>query len=64
MRLGQLARKYNVSQDDVILYLNEAQPELSPFHHNSKLSDETEGLVTSRFSSLSEETEEVTEEQN
>ena len=61
MRLGQLARKYNVSQDDVILYLNEAQPELSPFHHNSKLSDETEGLVTSRFSSSSEETEETEE---
>ena len=63
MRLGQLARKYNISQDDVILYLNEIQPELSPFHHNSKLSDETEDLVTSHFSSSSEETVEITEEE-
>lgn len=62
MRLGQLARKYNVSQDEVILYLNEVQSELSPFHHNSKLSDEIEGLVTSRFSSSSEKIEEATEE--
>ena len=62
MRLGQLARKYNVSQDEVILYLNEVQPELSPFHHNSKLSNEIEDLVTSRFSSSPEETEEATEE--
>ncbi len=65
MRLGQLARKYNVNQDDVILFLNEAQPEMSPFHHNSKLSDEIEDLVTSRFSSSIEEvTEEATEEQS
>lgn len=65
MRLGQLARKYNVSQDDVILYLNEVQTELSPFHHNSKLSEETEDLVTNRFYSPeeTEEAEQATEEE-
>ena len=63
MRLGQLARKYNVSQDDVILYLNEVQTELSPFHHNSKLSDEIEDLVISHFSLSVEEVDEVTVEQ-
>ena len=64
MRLGQLARKYNVSQDDVILYLNEVQTELSPFHHNSKLSDEIEDLVISHFSLSIEEVDEVIEEQS
>jgi len=63
MRLGQLARKYNINQDAVILFLNEVQAELSPFHHNSKLSNEIEDLVTSRFSLSSEATEEATEEQ-
>ena len=60
MRLGQLARKYSIKQDQMILFLNETNPELSPLHHNSKLSDEIEELVKSRFASP--ETEEVVEE--
>ena len=63
MRIGQLARKYNIKQDEVILYLNEVQAELSPFHHNSKLSSEMEDLVTDHFSLSSKTTEEVKEEQ-
>lgn len=63
MRLGQLARKYNINQDEVILFLNEVQAELSPFHHNSKVSSEMENLVTDHFSLASkEEEEEATEE--
>jgi hypothetical protein len=50
MRLGQLARKYNINQDQVILFLNEVQADLSPFHHNSKLSNDIEDLLTDHFS--------------
>jgi len=49
MRIGQLARKYNIKQDEIILFLNEVQAELSPFHHNSKLSNDAEELVTGHF---------------
>lgn len=62
MRLGQLARKYNISQDEVILFLNEVQAELSPFHHNSKVSNDIEDLVTGHFSLSSKAAEKATEE--
>ena len=62
MRLGQLARKYNVNQDEVILFLNEVQAELSPFHHNSKLSSDIEDLVIGHFSLSSKAEEEAIEE--
>lgn len=64
MRLGQLARKYNVKQDEVILFLNKVQAELSPFHHNSKLNIEMEDLVIGHFSLSPKVAEEPIEEQN
>ena len=62
MRLGQLARKYNIQQDKVILFLNEVQTELSPFHHNSKLNSDMEDLVIDHFSLAPEAEEEVIED--
>ena len=62
MRLGQLARKYNINQDEVILFLNEVQAELGPFHHNSKVSSDIEDLVIGHFSLSSKAAEEATEE--
>jgi hypothetical protein len=59
MRLGQLARKHNINQEEVIRFLNEAQPDSGPFHHNTKLSDELEELVTNHFAPAPEPTEEV-----
>lgn len=63
MRLGQLARKYNITQDEVILFLNEVQTELSPFHHNSKLSSDIEDIVTDHFSLSSSVAEEPKEDE-
>jgi len=63
MRLGQLARKYNIKQDAIILYLDEIQPELSSYHHNSKLSNDVEGLIADHFSLSPKTIEEVKEEQ-
>ncbi len=62
MRIGQLARKYTINQDQVIQYLNKAQADLAPFHHNSKVSSDIEELVTAHFSALPKSTEEVKEE--
>lgn len=62
MRIGQLARKFNVNQDQVIKFLNEVQPDLSPFHHNSKVSSDIEDLVMDHFSLSSKVEEEAPEE--
>lgn len=54
MRLGQLARKYDVSQQQIISYLNEIEPLNESLHSNSKLSKQTEALVAKRFEISSE----------
>lgn len=63
MRIGQLARKYNVNQENVIQFLNEVQADLSPFHHNSKVSSDIEELVIDHFSLASKEAEEVSDKE-
>jgi len=66
MRLGQIARKYNISQDKIIAFLNETAPGMGPFHNNSKLSDQAEDQIVSHFNILpegfSEESSPSTEE--
>ncbi|MEP1096401.1 MAG: hypothetical protein ABJG78_14890 [Cyclobacteriaceae bacterium] len=55
MRLGQLARKYDVSLQEVISYLNEVEPDHKELHSNSKLTEETEALISKRFELLFDE---------
>ena len=62
MRIGQLARKNNIKQDEVILFLNKAQADLAPFHHNSKVSSDIVELVNNHFSLPPKEAEVATEE--
>ncbi|MEP5612574.1 MAG: hypothetical protein ABJP45_10010 [Cyclobacteriaceae bacterium] len=59
MRLGQLARKYDVSLQEVISYLNELAPASSELHSNSKLDEKTETLIAKRFELLFDEPEEL-----
>ena len=49
MRLGQLARKYSLTQEEIILFLNEVEPQLGSLHHNTKLNDDSEALIASHF---------------
>ena len=49
MRLGQLARKYNLKQEQVIEFLENHNPGMGPYHHNNKLSDQVEDLIASKF---------------
>lgn len=49
MRLGQLARKYDVSSQQIIDYLQETAPELTGLHPNTKLEAKTEELLAERF---------------
>lgn len=49
MRLGQLARKYNLSQQKIIAFLDEHNPGMGPYSQNTKLSDQTEDLIASHF---------------
>jgi len=49
MRLGQLARKYDVSLQDIISYLNKINPSHESLHHNSKLDDQIELMVIEHF---------------
>ena len=49
MRLGQLARKYDVSPQEIISYLMEIAPGYHDLHHNSKLDVQTKSLVAKRF---------------
>jgi len=49
MRLGQLARKYNLSQPEIISFLNEVEANDQSLHSNSKLTQETEVLLAKRF---------------
>jgi hypothetical protein len=53
MRLGQLARKYDVSAQEIIVYLNDLNT-TETFHANAKLDKETETLVAEQFGILDE----------
>lgn len=62
MRLGQLARKYDVSIEEIITYIKEIgayQHELKP---NSKLEEKTKDLVAEHFDHLLEPSSENMEE--
>jgi len=61
MRLGQLARKYDVSLQEIILYLKEIEPGHDALHSNSKLNEQTESLIAQRFELLFDEPEEQPE---
>lgn len=52
MRLGQLARKYNISIQKIISYLDEIEQSYASHHPNSKLDEETESLVEKHFEHL------------
>ena len=54
MRLGQLARKYDIPLQEIISYLKELEPPNESLHSNSKLSKQTEALVAKRFEISSE----------
>jgi len=64
MRLGQLARKYDVSQQQIISFLKEIEPTLDTLHSNSKLNEQTEALVAKRFEILSDTSVEDLEDQS
>lgn len=49
MRLGQLARKYDVSLQEIISYLNEIDPAHDSLHHNSKLGEQIELMIVEHF---------------
>ncbi|MEQ9301022.1 MAG: hypothetical protein RIF33_20780 [Cyclobacteriaceae bacterium] len=49
MRLGQLARKLDVPIQEMISYLQEANPTLDGIHPNASLSQETEALLAEEF---------------
>ena len=49
MRLGQLARKYNLSQQKIINFLEDLNPGMGPYNQNTKLSDQTEELIAKHF---------------
>ena len=52
MRLGQLARKYDVSIQKIISYLDEIEHTYDSHHPNSKLDEQTEALVEKHFEHL------------
>ncbi|MEO9474064.1 MAG: hypothetical protein ABJG41_00965 [Cyclobacteriaceae bacterium] len=60
MRLGQLARKYDISAQDIIAYTKSKGFEINP-HPNSKLDEEIEAMVVEHFDVLPV-VEEITEQ--
>jgi len=69
MRLGQLARKYDVSLQEIISYLNEIDPsqDQEAFHQNSKLDEQLELMVVEYFDvklDVSKDPQEVAEEED
>ena len=52
MRLGQLARKYNISIQEIISYLDKTEQAYDSLHPNSKLDEVTEALVEKHFEHL------------
>lgn len=49
MRLGQLARKYGVSPQEIISFIKEVEPDSDQLGENSKLSEQLEAMVSHRF---------------
>ncbi|MDA0195573.1 MAG: hypothetical protein O2887_12880 [Bacteroidetes bacterium] len=52
MRIGQVARRYDVPIKEIISYLNDIEPTLDALHPNTKLSEQTKTLVANRFEHL------------
>lgn len=67
MRLGQLARKYDISIQQIISYLDKAEQAYDSHHPNSKLDEKTEALVEKHFEHLlvitSDPLDEITKEE-
>ena len=59
MRLGQLARKYDVKVQEIISFLEENASTAETIHPNSKLDDEASALVAEHFDLLLDTGEEV-----
>jgi hypothetical protein len=59
MRLGQLARKYDVSTQEIISYLKRIDPTNGTIHPNAKLDEHTEQLVAKHFDLLLDPNEEA-----
>jgi len=62
MRLGQLARKYDVSPKEIISYLKETGSTQDTLHHNSKLNEQTETLLAKHFNYVEQLSEDASEE--
>jgi hypothetical protein len=52
MRLGQLARKYDVSTQEIIAYLKKIDATVTSFHPNAKLDEKLEQMVMDHFDVL------------
>ena len=52
MRLGQLARKYDVSTQEIVSYLKKMDPTNGTIHPNAKLDERTEQLLVAHFDLL------------
>ena len=55
MRLGQIARKYDVTVQDIIDILKENDPDLDSMHPNAKLDLESEAFIEERFRDSSQD---------
>jgi len=62
MRLGQLARKFEVSPKEIISYLKETGSTQDTLHHNSKLNEQTETLLAKHFNYVEQLSEDASEE--
>jgi len=62
MRLGQLARKFEVSPKEIISYLKETGSTQDSLHHNSKLNEQTETLLAKHFNYVEQRSEDASEE--
>ena len=49
MRLGQLARKYDISSQEIISFINKIDPTHPALHNNSKLEEQLEAVVIKHF---------------
>jgi hypothetical protein len=61
MRLGQLARIYDVSAKKIISYLEEAGSAQDTLHHNSKLNEQTKAMLAKHFNYVEQLSEEASE---
>ncbi len=54
MRIGQLARKYDATIEEIISYLKEIEPNHDSLHPNAKLDEPTSLMVINRFAPSTE----------